>query len=366
MPRQVQLLSTKEFLAAPTPPMLVESLVINKGLTAISADPGVGKTFFALQLGLSVAQGKPLFNRFRAQKGAVLFIGQDCSPSQYAQQARKILAPDGKQIADANNFHWLFHAGLDVKQPQDAAKIVQVANSIPNPTFDPEEPIDYEQGWVEFEGVWYPEFTPIYGHANGVALIVADTHRKLHRGQENSNDDMSVVFDHWRLIAEQTRASVVLLHHNTWAGEGRAARFRGATAQIGDLDAHFSLVSLKKQKDLKKLQVEKFRGIPCEDFHYYMHTDEKTCTFEFKEFVNPEPPTSESATTVRDDIRTYIINGLIDDAFETGDIVTFLMETRGMPRDQGQARASKALSQILDERIISRTGRGEWLRVVAA
>lgn len=67
-------------------------------------------------------------------------------------------------------------------------------------------------------------------------LIVIDTLRRAHDCDENSNGAMSQVLRHFELMAEQSGAAILLLHHENKAGAGDAgagaAASRGASAII--------------------------------------------------------------------------------------------------------------------------------------
>ena len=56
-----KLLSEQEVLDYPMPPLLVDDLFVQRTLIQIAATYGVGKTFVALDLALSIAAARPTF-----------------------------------------------------------------------------------------------------------------------------------------------------------------------------------------------------------------------------------------------------------------------------------------------------------------
>ncbi len=70
----------------------------------------------------------------------------------------------------------------------------------------------------------------------GLRLIIIDTLKRSHRGEENSNDSMGFVLQHFEFLAKETGAAVLLLHHenknSTVSDESGQGASRGASAII--------------------------------------------------------------------------------------------------------------------------------------
>jgi len=264
-------------LAMPPPPMLIEHLIPRQGITGISADPNIGKTFLAIEMARAVVTGTPFLGHFPAQTGAVLFIGQDASILDYARQVRKVIRKEYEaQLADKDDdsevtdfddrLKFIIRPGLQLEVGDHVDKLIATVEGIQH-SFTGGGFTDYtvtatgEIAEVSYEPYQY-----------GVSLIIIDTLAASHRCNENDNSEMQIVFDNIRKVSEATKAAVVIIHHHPKGNEFNAAnsRWRGATSQLGSLDNHLELTRPGGTDDLILLSIKKFRGLKIEDFTYRM------------------------------------------------------------------------------------------------
>jgi RecA-family ATPase len=70
-------------------PYLVESLFRTGSLNVLIGDSGLGKTPLAIQMGICIAAGVPLFGR-RVQQGTVLYCDAESSPSDFCEKLQTI------------------------------------------------------------------------------------------------------------------------------------------------------------------------------------------------------------------------------------------------------------------------------------
>src|SRR5688500_1017439 len=70
-----RVLSLAELLTRPIPPELVDDLLIAGSVATLVSAPGIGKSFFAIDLALSIATGKAMFlnKPLRIDKPAPVF-----------------------------------------------------------------------------------------------------------------------------------------------------------------------------------------------------------------------------------------------------------------------------------------------------
>lgn len=374
-PKPISLLRTAELLAAPPPPMLIDGLIVRQGITGISADPGRGKTFLALEMMRCILMGLPLFDRFKTRHGSILFIGQDCSYAQYAQQARKVFGKyidtslaferDGETtiLKPFDHVRWLIHQKLDLSKALDCAAIVDIARSIPNLAYDPDVPIDYVDVIVEREGRRFLEWEPVYGSPNGVSLIVLDTWSKLHSADENTNSAMIPVMSNVRTLAEQTEAAILLLHHHSYSSDSNPGnRWRGASSQIGDIDTHLEIQGAGGRGPGRRLKTRKFRGIPTEDFKFEMHTTETECWFDSYEVIPDNTAASGNstspATSHAEAFDEFLANLTEGQEFATSELVDYLVANRNVSESSANVRASELLKRAVDR--VTSSKRGVW------
>jgi len=357
--------------------MLVDGLVTRGGVTGLSADPGIGKTFFALELIRCIMLREPFLGLFETRRGSVLFIGQDCSLLQYAEQVRKVFGKDvnaeisidsgeryedGAPIIDRvrpfDFIRFLIHEGLDLAKPSDIAYIANAARNIPNVAFEPGVPISYERAeWSgrevsDLDASWLP----VYDDPNGVALIVIDTLSTLHSINENANDDMTRVFASLRILAEQTQAAILVLHHHSHTSESNPGnRWRGASSQIAMLDGWFEIKGNNRSPE-KSVKVRKFRGIPPKDFKFRMETTEKECWFEFNSYLEP----GQSEPSLLDNLKTFLMTLPQQECFETKQIVEFLTKKKGYSESSASAKATYLLRKLEDQQWVTRSAHGSW------
>lgn len=348
-----------EFFAMPPVPMLVEGLISRRGVTGLSADPGVGKTFFALEIIRSLLEADTVMNRFKSKRGSVLFVGQDCSEAQYAEQARKVfhdlLEKDSSLLSGVQ---WFLHAGLDLTKAVDVALVINAAKNVPDLAYDPEVPVDWVVGDpVEVDGVSYASWDPVYGDPNGASLIVIDTLSTVHRADENHNSQMTQVMGAIRSIAEQTGAAILLLHHHSYGAEHNPGnRWRGASSQVALLDAHFELQGKGQEK---KLIVRKFRGIPPKDFKFEMFTTEHHCWFEFGEEITVKADGRE-ASWIEEALDEFLANFGQGDVITNQQLIEHFVSKRNISDTTAKKRASECLQNLQKQQRVKPLKRGSW------
>ena len=198
------------------PPLrpLVDGLLFSPGESVIYSPPKLGKTFFALDLSLSVATGIDFMGRAVAQ-GKVLYV-----------------AAEGIGGLGARVAAWRQHRDID--DIDDAAFLTTAVNLL-----DP--------GAVAELVAIVDEWEPI--------LTVIDTLARCSvGGDENAARDMGRIVESLDLIRDHTTGHVNTLHH---AGKDKTKGMRGHTALLGAVDTVIELggdsraiqVRVTEQKD---------------------------------------------------------------------------------------------------------------------
>lgn len=312
-----KLRTVRDLFDIPPPPMLVDIVLPLHTLTGLTSAPGVGKTWLALELARAVATGTKFLGQFQSRMGNVLFVGQDASVHDYAQQLRKLAQVEfdtyEAEVADGarhinpfdDHIHFLVQSGI---------------------VFESQECMRRLAGTILTQR--HSETITTEGHETsmGVDLIVFDTLSALTRCDQNDNTTMDMVFRNLRWLTEVTGAGLVLLHHNSYPSDhNNGERWRGAGSQWAALDNwfHINRVSTKRKKDDTGrteahrilVKVKRFRGLTPDDFHYTLTVDGTTARLYFDDKPNDTKVTM-------DPLRVSILGALDITDFRTVEFLT--------------------------------------------
>lgn len=191
-----------ELLDAKFPPQkwLVEGLLPLGGITLLSGAPESYKTWVMLDIVSSVAEGRPLFNRFNTTQANVLIIDEE----------------SGERILQER---------LITMRVQDSSPIY--TESMKGAIFT----LEYVDNLVN----WCVE--------KEIGLVVADSLSRIHKGDESTAKDMSALFALIRQLTI-TGISVVILHHNRKSNPSfgySANDIRGSSDILASVDSAIAL-----------------------------------------------------------------------------------------------------------------------------
>lgn len=166
-----------ELLARPTPVIswLIESLWVDKARGLIAGNPGVGKTWMALEMLLSVSTGLPCLDKYPVKAGAVLLVEEESSPDNLARRIHCMAKGRGLDSEDLVSFHHVTRQFLKIPK--------------------------HEKELIAF----------IKHHS--IKLVVFDSLRRFHGVDENSSEKMQPILDSFGRINIEAETSVVLIHH---------------------------------------------------------------------------------------------------------------------------------------------------------
>lgn len=136
------------------PTFLVDPIIPLGGLVMLHGKRGIGKTQFLMTQALAVTNGWPLFGRWPVTQGPVVYIQTDMTP-----QLQKLRLSKIKDLMDLADLYYTMPGSinitkLDLKKPKSIEKIRSL------------EPV----------------------------LVIWDTLRKIHRGNENSSETVQSVY----------------------------------------------------------------------------------------------------------------------------------------------------------------------------
>lgn len=189
---------------------LVDRMIPRAALTLVAGEPGSYKSWLALCLGRSVAEGAPFLER-ACPRLPVLYLDRENPQAVVRERMDALGIRSAEQLRVWGG--WL----VDPPPAIGDARLVQIARR------------------------WKP-------------LIVFDSLIRFHDGDENSATEMAPVMGDLRALAH-AGATVVALHHRA---KSEASRYRGSSDILGGVDVAFA-VSRDRDAGLLKLQCFKSR-----------------------------------------------------------------------------------------------------------
>ena len=201
----------------------MRGLLVESTISVLSADGGSFKSFFALDLALSIATGADFHGR-EVKQGAVIYVAAE---GFYTLPERALAWSQVRGVELPENFH-ILRAPVNVSAPAQVAKFA----------------------------AQFRELAP--------AFAVLDTLSQNAIGlNENANDEMARFMSGMAATGAATGAHVMAVHHNAKA----SGAFRGASVIRNNVDAHISLDRPEGDEcNTVFVRCEKQRGRPFEAF----------------------------------------------------------------------------------------------------
>jgi len=202
---------------------LVENMITRGGMHFITAPPGGGKSWIAVDLVRACSDGSLWMGCLPVTQCKVLYINEEMGIGRFFQRFFKLCANG------AENVHIMQKQMVKLDNPEHMADIVQYVK-------------DHE-----------------------IAIVILDTFVRVHGYDENSNTDMAKLYDRMKGINESGAAIIALHHHKKGIHAGPVAHeaMRGA----GEIAAQADLVATVENKDgIYTMKTTKQRHIGEEDF----------------------------------------------------------------------------------------------------
>lgn len=169
--------SAAELLAKPEPKIewLIENIWVDKSRGMIAGNPGVGKTWLALDMLLAVATGGLCLGKYQAKKGAVLLVEEEASEFHLARRLHSMARARHLKDTDLSTLFLLTRQFTKI--PDDTTELFHLISGL------------------------------------DIHLIVFDSLRRFHNCDENSSSEMQPVLDSFARLNVMTDASIILIHH---------------------------------------------------------------------------------------------------------------------------------------------------------
>jgi DNA-binding HxlR family transcriptional regulator len=261
-------LSLSELLTLPVPQSswLVDSLLPQGGVMGLAGEPGTAKTWLVLDLAQAVATGRPFLDRFATQQGPVLLIDEENGESRLQRRLARLTnhKPDDCPVYIASM------SGVNLSQDL----------------------------WIDSLHNKLAEIRPV--------LVFFDSLVRVHRGEENSAQDIARLFAVLTSLRHEFGCAIVFTHHLRKMGFIRdmGQRVRGSSDILAYVDSMLGISKVEATYTLSQLKnrdgdLIKPLSISVED------TDESTTAIRVIGEVDEE-------TSKRQQARDLIIAALTD------------------------------------------------------
>lgn len=210
-----ELYTLRELRAMPPIDWVVEGLLTRHGFSVLYGEPGSGKSFAALDIALSVANGLPWQGKYPTTQGSVLYIAGE-GVGGLGKRIKGWEAWNGLMGVDAP--FYVLPTAVRFREHEEVQKLARTIDSL----------------------------------KQNFSLVIVDTvARALLGGDENSATDMGLFIDACDYIKKYANCALLAIHHS---GKDVARGLRGSTALLGGVDAS---IRVKHDNNQMDMQVEK-------------------------------------------------------------------------------------------------------------
>lgn len=250
----------------PEPDQIMEDTFDAGDKIAIIASSKLRKTFFLLQMLLSIAAGRPFLSWHISKPRRILHVQFEIQDHHYHRRVKRMSKATGITSADlGDRFNILNARGLNIAGQDGIEKIGLIAAAI-NPEII--------------------SFDPLY---------------KVATGAENAAEDLKGILNCFDKLAKKTGAAILYVHHDTKGNSGdRDVRDRGAGSNVlgRDYDAAITLTPHATEPDAAVIETLLRNYRPQEPFTVQWIEDEETGGYRFDERpdIRAEKKTSKTRT----------------------------------------------------------------------
>jgi len=290
---------------------LINDLIPVGTLTVISGQPSSFKSWTAMHIAQSVTIGNSFLGHFGAlSRRKVLILDKENILKEIQTRYRALgVLDDGSILYDRND-------DLHFDNKEDVESIIQT---------------------IETENI---------------DVVIVDSLRGFHRGDENDSRQISTVMRNFKKIVNDTGANVIFIHHHRKEpanGRMSSNSLRGSSDILAQVDSHFALTRYKKGgSDIIVFSHLKSRqNKTVEDFEVKVISDETKNTFEFK-FVGKFDSQKEK--------RENVMKAIIEVFFEETKEALSLKDIEDSFGDEYSKNLIRtALSELCEKGVIKKT-----------
>ncbi len=257
------LLSVSTILGMPDsdkPDFLVNMLVPERGITALSGHPGCGKSWFMLHMAQCVATGERFLGELQTKKGNVLIIDEESGVWEMQRRMKLLGYPEDIPI------YFYCQSGFKVDREKDLDELLRTV-------------VD-----------------------QNIKLVIIDPFVAIHSGVENNAEEAQVVMEKIQRFND-VGASVLFIHHHRKGAGGGGQSLRGSSAFSGRLDSHITVEKSNETQTTTSLDIEHVksrRGKSLAQFRVLLtqETPDSPITFTHDEGISEKAIKKEKARKI--------------------------------------------------------------------
>lgn len=245
---------------------IVEQLLPAEGITALSGLPGEYKTWIILELGLRVATGTMLFDKYKTTKTSVLYIDEESGERELQKRSRMLQTGENAQL------YVLSKTGFKLT-PETVKQLIA------------------------------------YCKRNSVGLIIFDSLIRIHTAHdENDAIQMARVFTLFQQLTKHG-ITVLFVHHSRKLSSFRTNNpsqdLRGSSDILAAVDCHLAVNFIRNERCVQITQTKLREGLEAKPIKLAINTEVNDFRFTYQGDV-------EETQTKKDDIKEAIRTVLSD------------------------------------------------------
>jgi len=188
-------------------PFIIDKLIPERAITAITADSGKGKSLLALVIAKAVAKGEKLFGEFEVKQSKVIIVDLEMDKDLIQGRYKAVIKEKGLPI------DYIYEQPISIDNEKDFMQLIELAKNY--------------------------------------KVIIFDTLTNLHNKNENSSDEMKIVNKLMLKLINETGITIIYLHHHRKRQQGEfysQSSSRGSTEIIAKVASHL-LIDSKQSMD---------------------------------------------------------------------------------------------------------------------
>lgn len=210
------MLTVSDILSMPEedkPDFLVNMLIPEKGIIALSGHPGCGKSWFMLHMAQCIASGDRFLGEIQTKKGNVLIVDEENGVWEMKRRIKLLGYPEDTPI------HFYCQNGFKIDKKNDLDELLNVVVK------------------------------------ENIKLVVFDPFVAIHSKVENSAEDAQIVMENLQKF-NLAGASVLFIHHHRKGGGGGGQSLRGSSAFSGRLDSHITVEKSNESETTTSMDID--------------------------------------------------------------------------------------------------------------